>query len=395
MATTFTTCLVQNTLHLDMMYLFFVPSIQSGGTESVVFRYCKQLIPAHSVHIFSIVQDLRFSHLPTSFAFESVNCPLYRFLSLPPLRPFFYLYITVVFLFKLSLLPRYVLCFGDLPILLASPFALFCFLFRRVIPTPYFVSSFRNDPSTLNFVKTQIFALLSSCFDLSTTNSLSAARLFNRSPFSFSYVSCLYNPLPSHPPLNASSVKEKSKSLFKLLSVSRLVPQKNVCEMITLMSTLKKNLAMPISLIVVGDGPELVPLHRLSQQLDVDDCVEFLGSLDYLSISSLMQECHALLHFSLWDGIPNTVLEALVHSLPVFAYESPHSSLSDLKGFSAPIYFFDSFDPDSLLIEFRAFLRDSVLDSDYNTRSSDFVRSYSSSTCLQSFITFAQALNSV
>lgn len=350
-------------------------------------------MPAHSVHVFSVVHDLKFSDLSNSYAFKSVDCRLYRLLSLPPFRPFFYLYIILIFLSKFSSLPRYVLCFGDLPILLASPVALFCLLFRGIFLTPFFVSSFRNDPLTLDLARKYIYSLLLSCFDLSTTNSSSAARFFSRSPFCFSSVTCLYNPLPSSPAFKPSSEQRISFSHLKLLSVSRLVPQKNVSAMITLVSILTKNLQTPVSLILVGDGPELVALRRLSRRLDVDHCVEFLGSQDYLSISSLMEQCHALLHFSLWDGIPNTVLEALVHSLPVFAYDSPHSSLSDLKRFSAPIYFFDSFDPDSQLTDFLAFLYGSILDPTYYKRSLGFVRSYSGSTCLHSFVSRAQGLN--
>lgn len=367
------------------MYLFFVPSIQSGGTESVVLRYCNQLLPDYPVHIFSIVKDVRFSRVSNSFVFESTKSRLYRVLSSRFFRVLFYIYIFFSFLLQLSLHPRFVLCFGELPIFLSAPIAVFCRLIPSFIRFPRFISSFRNDPTTIGPVKKLILGFLLSCFDLSTTNSFSAAAYFNQSPFCFSRVFCLLNPLPSRF-LGGGSSLGMNFSRLKMLSVSRLVPQKNISAIINLVSVLKKSLGIPVSLVVVGDGPELFKLRQLSRQLQLDDSVEFRGSLDYFQISSLMSESHGLFHFSLWDGIPNTVLEALSHSLPVFAYDSPNSSLSDLKRFEAPIYFFDSFDSQTLLVHFRSFLKTSLLDSSYSQRSEVFFQNYSSATCLHSFV---------
>ena len=71
-------------------------------------------------------------------------------------------------------------------------------------------------------------------------------------------------------------------------------------------------------------------------------------------------------------GIPNSVLESLCHFLPVFAYDSPYSSLSELNKFRAPIYLFRSFHSEELLSLFRLFMDDVLFSLDFDDCCSKF-----------------------
>jgi glycosyltransferase involved in cell wall biosynthesis len=138
--------------------------------------------------------------------------------------------------------------------------------------------------------------------------------------------------------------------------------------------------------LIVGDGSEYKFLSELAIACNADSCVDFLGALQYRDVSSLMDKCDAFFHFSLWDGIPNSVLEALSHSLPVFAYDSPKSSVSELKQFYAPIFYFDSFSTPELFESFQSFLSQCVFSSGFVERSTRFCANYSASASLDRFI---------
>jgi glycosyltransferase involved in cell wall biosynthesis len=138
--------------------------------------------------------------------------------------------------------------------------------------------------------------------------------------------------------------------------------------------------------LIVGDGSEYESLLELTIACDAGSYVNFLGALQYRDVSSLMDNCDAFFHFSLWDGIPNSVLEALSHSLPVFAYDSPKSSVSDLKQFYAPIFYFDSFSTPELFESFQSFLSQCVFSSGFVERSTRFRAHYAASASLDRFI---------
>ena len=366
------------------MILFFVPSLQSGGTESVVFRYSQQLVPFHAVRVFSIVKNNLFQSYGSTYAFHSTDSLPYRILSFPLLRPLFYIYIFCAFAVNLYPLPSSVFCFGELPILISAPFALFSRCVSCFYPSTRFISSFRNDPSTLRFFKKYVLGLLLSCYHLSTTNSFQAVRSFASLPFCLSPVIPLLNPLPQRfiprcRPRDPSKIK-----CIELLSISRLEPQKNVSALLEFFRHLNSGHSLAFRLTIVGEGSELEALKDLSEKYGLQDNVAFMGSLSSDEVSLLMTRSDAFLHFSLWDGIPNTVLEALSHSLPVFAFDSPNSSLSDLLvDFSAPIFLFKSFSPSALVSAFGLFMDECIFSAQHQKDCHDFFVNYSKVSMLE------------
>jgi sugar transferase (PEP-CTERM/EpsH1 system associated) len=70
-------------------------------------------------------------------------------------------------------------------------------------------------------------------------------------------------------------------------------------------------------LLFVGDGPEKRPLQTAAQQLPSANRVIFLG--DQQEIPRLLAALDILVLPSLWEGLPNVVLEAMAAGLPVVA----------------------------------------------------------------------------
>lgn len=68
---------------------------------------------------------------------------------------------------------------------------------------------------------------------------------------------------------------------------------------------------------IIGFGPKEEELHRLAEQTGVSHAVEFLGKRQ--DIAQLLREIDVFVLPSLWEGFPNSVLEAMACAKPVIA----------------------------------------------------------------------------
>ena len=71
------------------------------------------------------------------------------------------------------------------------------------------------------------------------------------------------------------------------------------------------------SLILVGDGPERGDLEKRVQRTGLDDIVSFVGQRDDVDV--LLARAQIAVLASYTEGMPNAVLEAMAHGLPVVA----------------------------------------------------------------------------
>ena len=98
---------------------------------------------------------------------------------------------------------------------------------------------------------------------------------------------------------------------IKVISVSRLVKQKNIFELIKIAELLPD-----ISFNVIGDGPLLKEILAFLSKRKIKN-IRFLGYKSnlfyYLKSSSIF------LSTSLYEGLPNTIIEAMSFGLPVVA----------------------------------------------------------------------------
>ncbi len=327
--------------------LLIVPCIQFGGTESVAIRYFDELKRnKKNVFILSIVSS---PNLPktAAYIFKS-NSHLYKILSFKLFRPLFYIFSFLGFL-KYVDKNQLVIAFGELPILFCSPYV---FLYKHFLKkkNKRFVCSFRNHPSTVKSFKMNLLIHLMKHFDLITSNSFSASSFFNKRIKNKKTLT-LFNPLPS---VNINlSERVKKDSFFNILSISRLEKQKNIFFIIDSFNKFYKSQVKfkDIKLHIVGDGFEYKRLQNYVISNNLSKNIFFYGNLSQKEVFKMYEYCDLFIHSSKWDGIPNTVLEALYFNLPVLAYLSEKSGITDLLKFGAPIFFFKEFNSCDLFKE--------------------------------------------
>ena len=106
----------------------------------------------------------------------------------------------------------------------------------------------------------------------------------------------------------------------KLLAVGRLENQKNIAELIEIVSLLKeKNLN--VTLDIVGHGSLLANLQRKVESFGLSESVNFLGERS--DMSDIYKNHDLLVMTSHYEGLPMVIAEAFSRSLPVIAYDCP------------------------------------------------------------------------
>lgn len=95
--------------------------------------------------------------------------------------------------------------------------------------------------------------------------------------------------------------------------VGHLTKQKGVDILLKALPLIKSDLQNVI-FTIIGDGPELEPLK---QQAANNKAIRFLGGKS--KADELMPAFDALILPSRWEGMPNVIMEAMMHGLPVIA----------------------------------------------------------------------------
>jgi glycosyltransferase involved in cell wall biosynthesis len=102
---------------------------------------------------------------------------------------------------------------------------------------------------------------------------------------------------------------------FRLITIGRLVPWKNVDRIMKVLSLLGSQ----VGLVVVGDGPEERSLRTLARRLEIEDRVWFAGRVAPENVFGLLRGSDVLVLNSTYEGLPHVVIEAMWAGVPVVA----------------------------------------------------------------------------
>lgn len=114
----------------------------------------------------------------------------------------------------------------------------------------------------------------------------------------------------------------------RLLFVGRFNAFKNVETLLKAAAHLKKMDIDNFELQLIGDGEQRSGLERLTVEKELTREVHFLGWVDREAIRNFYRQADLFVTATTWEGMPNTVLEAMACGLPVVA--SRASGLEEL-----------------------------------------------------------------
>ncbi len=116
-------------------------------------------------------------------------------------------------------------------------------------------------------------------------------------------------------------VAKAENGRFKMLFVGRLHSQKNVSFLLDEFATFRKS--VPDSqLVLVGEGPDRKLLARQVVDLGIDNNIIWYGWASKQELRGLYQGSDCLINPSVYEGMPNVLLEAMASGTPILASDS-------------------------------------------------------------------------
>lgn len=109
----------------------------------------------------------------------------------------------------------------------------------------------------------------------------------------------------------------------RLLFVGRFQTQKNLPWLLKQLAAIRRATALPFMLDLVGDGPARPALAARVRELQLADAVQFHGWKSRAELRSFYQAADLVINPSLYEGMPNVVLEAMACGRPVLASRVP------------------------------------------------------------------------
>jgi glycosyltransferase involved in cell wall biosynthesis len=142
---------------------------------------------------------------------------------------------------------------------------------------------------------------------------------------------------------------------LRLLLVGRFHRQKLVPETIQWLARAKSQ-GIEFHVIIVGDGPERDAVKATIEEVDMIKFISLKGWLGKDELIKQYQQADCYLNLSSYEGMPNTVLEAMACALPVIASDIPPHRL--LVEHQVTGYLMDLKQPESLISKLAEFAAD-------------------------------------
>lgn len=127
-------------------------------------------------------------------------------------------------------------------------------------------------------------------------------------------ISCIYNGVEPNAQAEASPERDLPDSLdgIVVIVVGRLVPLKRVADALRAARIALET--TPITLMIVGDGPERARLEALARELQIEHRVRFLG--ERKDVPYLLAHADVFVQCSETEGLSMSIIEAMHAALP-------------------------------------------------------------------------------
>jgi glycosyltransferase involved in cell wall biosynthesis len=114
-----------------------------------------------------------------------------------------------------------------------------------------------------------------------------------------------------------------ARERFRILFVGRFQAQKNLAVLLEQLAALREQRPGKFEIHLVGDGPLRTELKTTANDLRLADNIVWHEWLDREELSRICRSCHCFVNPSLYEGMPNAVLEAMACAKPVVASRVP------------------------------------------------------------------------
>lgn len=150
---------------------------------------------------------------------------------------------------------------------------------------------------------------------------------------------CIYNPVSKYLVENADAVKRTRAEHRKIGFIGRLVPQKNINDLLQAFALLCKQ-EHDVSLHIYGQGILKEKAIEIVNELKIGDKVFFEGVRD--DMERVYGDLDMVVLSSNYEGMPNALIEAVSIGIPVVSYDCPIGPAEIIEdgvnGYLIPMY---------------------------------------------------------
>lgn len=149
---------------------------------------------------------------------------------------------------------------------------------------------------------------------------------------------CIYNPVSKYLVEHAVPVSRNNGEDRKIGFVGRLDPQKNIGDLLNAFANLCKT-ENNISLHLYGQGNQLENAQDIVKNLGMEDKIFFEGV--HNDMETVYGQLDMVVLSSVYEGMPNALIEAISIGIPVVAYDCPIGPSeiieNDVNGYLVPM----------------------------------------------------------
>ena len=167
-------------------------------------------------------------------------------------------------------------------------------------------------------------------------------------------IAVVYNAVKHNNAVKHDDVLLPQFSGCTIATVCRLVPWKGIGALIRATAKLDNT-----RLVIMGDGPLLLTLEKLADELNITDRVLFMGNVAKSLVLPILSKSDLFVLNSTYEGLPHVVLEAMAVSVPVLATDVGGTGEVVLDGITGRLI--PSGDEDALLIALKELLENKAL----------------------------------
>lgn len=162
-----------------------------------------------------------------------------------------------------------------------------------------------------------------------------------------------------------------ARERFRILFVGRFQAQKNLKFLLDQLAMLRDQRPGKFEIHLVGDGPLRSELKTQAENLRLADDIVWHGWLQREELSKICRACHCFVNPSLYEGMPNAVLEAMASAKPVVASRVPGNDAVVQHGTTGFLFPLDQ--PASLRESLQALIDDPARAEEMGRRGREWV----------------------
>ncbi|WP_200415640.1 glycosyltransferase [Arcobacter sp. FWKO B] len=294
--------------------LIFFPNCEQGGTERVISILSKYFNDDYELTLVTLCKnDLKYEYVSNrNIVIENNFINKYEFKNKIN-RYVSWIKSTNSILEEIK--PDIVLTFGEIPNFLVLLLKIFKKSKSKVI------INIRNSES-LFLEKAQFGSLIKLSMkymynkaDLILTNSNGNKRDLIDHIYVRKNIEVVYNPVSI-----VNNLEKDEREKKRIINIGRLDKQKAQHYLLESFAKVKEQVE-DVELLIIGKGEREEELKALTKQLKIENDVKFLGWQD--NPFYWLQNSDVFVLTSLWEGMPNVVIESMACKCPVISFDCP------------------------------------------------------------------------